>query len=167
MRLGQGIATIALSVAMVFGALGTAAYSQEFSESHIAAAKKAMETSRSTTRLDAILPQMAEQAKAELIRNRPDKEVEITTIVDSAAIDFAPRRGDLENEVAQVFARVFTEEELNQISAFYGSPAGQKFLNDSPLVVREITQASRVWSNGLGRDLNEAIVVKMKEAGLQ
>jgi len=167
MKFGTRFAALFVAIIMAFGTLASISHAQEFSASHIAAAKKAMTASRSTTRLDAILPQMAEQAKNELIRNRPDKELEITTIVDTSAIEFAGRRGDLENEVAQIFARVFTEDELNQIATFYESPAGQKFLADSPLVVREITNASRVWSGGLRRDLNEAIVEKLKAAGLQ
>jgi len=163
MLLIRRIAGIAFAGALVIFA--GIAQAQEFTPSHIEAAKRAIASSSSTDRLDAILPQMAQNAKADLIRTRPDKEEVITEIVDSAAIDLAPRRGDLENEIALVFARVFTEDELNEIADFYSTPAGQKFLNESPVVLREIDRASQVWANGVQRDLSAAIREKLVAAG--
>lgn len=160
------------SVALIVGAslflaaMVAGSYAQEISASHLQAARKAITASKSTDRLDAILPRMAEQAKAELIQNRPDQELQITTIVDEAAISLAGRRGDLETEVANVFARVFSEEELNAIADFFSSPAGVKFLSESPIVVREVQNASKVWTNGIRRDLGQAVQKKMQEAGL-
>ena len=165
------IATLFI-VASLGTALGIAegtsvANAQDASESHLAAAKRAIVATRSSNRLDAILPQMAEQAKADLIRNSPDKEAEITTLVDEAAISLAGRRGDLESEVMQIFARVFTEEELTAIADFYETETGKKFLSQSPIILREIDRASRVWSSGVQRDLAAAVREKMAAAGLQ
>ena len=140
---------------------------QEASESHLEAARRTIKASGSTNRLDGILPQMAENAKNEMIRTQPDKDTIITEIVDTAAIELAPRRGDLENEVAQIFARVFTEDELKVIADFFLTEAGKKFLTESPIVVREIDRASRVWGNGINRDLNKKVGEKLKEAGLR
>jgi hypothetical protein len=110
---------------------------------------------------------MAERIKSELIRNNPDKEAQMSLIVDEAAISLAPRRGDLENEAAQIFARVFTIDELNAIADFYESEAGAKFLEQSPLILREIQRASQVWANGVQRDLGQIVQDKMTEAGLR
>jgi hypothetical protein len=165
MYFNKKFAGVALIATLFLAAGQMSALAQEFTESHLAAAKRAISTSDSTDRLDAILPQIAQNAKAELIRTRPDKEAEITTIVDTAAIELAPRRGDLENEIALVFARVFTEDELNQIADFYATEAGKKFLNESPVVLREIDRASQVWANGLQRDMGASIREKLVAAG--
>jgi len=171
METGMNITRSAASLIVtlfVWASLGVSGvYAQEASESHLAASKRALVATRSTNRLDAILPQMAQQAKAELIRNRPDKEAEITLLVDEAAISLAGRRGDLEGEIVQIFARVFTEEELTAIADFYETEAGKKFLSETPVIIREIDRASRVWSNGVQRDLAEAVREKMTAAGLQ
>ncbi len=167
MKFGNKIAVYVLAV-MIF-AVGAvqSVVAQEATESHLNAAKRAITATRSTDRLDIILPQMAEEAKAELIRNRPDEEAQLTVLVDEAALTFASRRGDLENEVAQVFAKVFTEAELVSIADFYESEAGKKFLSESPIVVREMTEASRIWAGGVQRDLQVLIQEKLKEKGLQ
>lgn len=173
MNFKKQLAAIVLTGGLVFAVQGfvapqpDAAYAQEASESHVAAAKRAIRASRSTNQLDNILPAQANAIKAELIRNRPDAEAQISLIVDEAAIALAPRRGDLENEAAQIFVRNFTEDELNQVADFYESDAGQKFLETSPLVLREIQRAARVWTNGIRRDLSQSVNEKLGEAGLR
>ena len=167
MKLSIKRVALALSLALATISTSGNALAQDFSESHLEAARKAITASRSSERLDDILPQMAEEAKAELIRTNPDKEAVLTEIVDSVAISFAGRRADLENEIAQIFAKVFSEAELNQIAEFYSSEAGQKFLRESPIVLREMGNAAQVWAGGLKRDMQGAVLDKMIEAGLK
>ncbi|MCB1385793.1 MAG: DUF2059 domain-containing protein [Nitratireductor sp.] len=157
-----------VALLLVAGVMGSAQVrAQETSESHLAAARRAIGATRSTDRFDNILLQMGQQAKSELIRNSPDKEAEISAIVDEATLTLATRRGDLEGEAVQVFANVFSEDELTAIADFYESDAGKKFLEQTPLVLRELDRAARVWANGVRRDLQGAVVEKMKAAGLQ
>jgi hypothetical protein len=79
-------------------------------------------------------------------------------MVDDAALALAPRRNDLENEVARVYAKLFTEQELNEIAQFYSSEAGKKLLRQGPLATREMLAAAEVWTNGIVRDLRVASV---------
>lgn len=176
MSLGKRVSIAVFAAALSFGSLSLGgngigfsanASAQEISEEHLAAARRAINASSSTAELDLLLPRMADSIKAELIRNNPDKEAQVSLIVDEAAISLAPRRGDLESEAAQIFARVFSMEELNSIAEFYESEAGKKFLQQSPLILREIQRASQVWTNGVQRDLAQTIQDKMTEAGLR
>ncbi len=166
LNLSPIVFSIALATAMLSLAVLPSA-AQEFSESHIAAAKRAINASDSTERFDDILPTIAQNAKAELIRTRPDQELQITTIVDEAALALAPRRADLENEIAELFARTFAEDELNMIADFYESEVGQKFLRESPILIREMNRSSQVWANGVRRDLARMVREKLTEAGFQ
>ena len=161
-------AAFAVVLAMAMATMTTAiSRAQEITPEHLHAAKEAVAASKSTTSLDNILPRLAETAKTQLIANRPDAADQITQIVDEAAISLAPRRGDLEEEVARGYARIFTIEELNQITTFYNTPAGKKLIAETPTVARAIDQAARVWTNGVQRDLREVVTKKMGEAGLQ
>jgi len=45
--------------------------------------------------------------------------------------------GDLEGEMANVYMRHFTEQELHGIAAFYKTPLGQKLLDTLPEVMKE------------------------------
>lgn len=145
----------------------SAVYAQEVTEEQLKVAKQTVAAARSTEALDRILPQMAERAKQQLISNRPDLADQYSAIVDEVAISLAPRRGDLEEEVARAYARVFTIDELKLITTFYTSDAGKKLIEQTPVIARSIEQAARVWQNGVQRDMQAAISKKMQEAGLQ
>lgn len=142
------------------------ASAQEISESHIQVAKKAIAATKSTDKLNDILPEAAGRLAEQMIGSRPDIANEIADIVNETAIELAPRRGDLEKEVAKIYARIFTEKELSEIAAFFATTAGDKFLTELPLVVREVERASRIWGTGIARDLAQKVDEKMKAAKL-
>lgn len=162
----KAVIAIALAAAMLAPAFAVSS-AQEISEEHLKAARAAVAASKSTQSLDGILPQLADRAKQQLIANRPDAADQISVIVDDVAISLASRRGDLEDEVARAYARIFTVEELKLITEFYNSEAGQKLVRETPVVARSIEQAARVWSNGIQRDMREQVAKKLQEAGLQ
>ncbi|ALN73103.1 MULTISPECIES: DUF2059 domain-containing protein [unclassified Aureimonas] len=143
------------AVALV-GLAGTPALAQEISPSHLAAAREAVDSIDTTEQFDQILLNAATQIKAELIVNNPDLQSKISEMVDDSAIGLAPRRADLENEVARIYAKMFTEQELREISQFYNSEAGRKLIKQGPQASREMMAAADVWTNGIVRDLRES-----------
>ena len=145
----------------------TSLHAQDISSEQLKAAKAVISAIGITGRLDNILPQIAEEAKASLIAASPNLVDEISTIVDESAIELAGRRGDLENEVGRIYAAGFSEAELNEIATFYQSETGKKLLKLTPQTTKLIDRAAQVWTVGLGRDLKEKVGEKMKAKGLQ
>jgi hypothetical protein len=132
-------------------------FAQEISESHLKAARAAVDAINATDFYDNILPSAAAALKRELIQKNPDLTSEITAIVDAKALELAGRRADLERESAMAYARVLSEEDLNAIAVFYNSPAGLNLLKDGPIVTREVSKAAEIWQNGIARDLAEQV----------
>lgn len=132
---------------------GVASAQEEPSQEHIAAARATIDALGATDRFDAILPNAAARLKSTLIQATPNFEQQITDVVDATAIDLAGRRADLEREAAAIYARNFTQEELEAITAFYTSEAGMKLIEQGPQVTRELAQAAEIWANGIQRDL--------------
>ena len=135
----------------------------EISPSHLAAARAAIKAISATDQFDNLLPNAATQIKSEFIPNNPDKESQISDMVDDRALNLASRRGDLETEIARIYAKMFTEDELNQIAGFYSSEAGKKLLAKGPAATREMMQSAQVWSNGIMRDLRQSAMEGMNE----
>lgn len=129
---------------------------EEPSASHLTAARQAIAAIDATDQFDSVLMNAATQIKGELIMNNPDRTDELSDMVDEAAIELAPRRAVLENEIARIYAQLFTEEELTAIAQFYASPAGQKLIQQGPLANRETVAAAEIWANALVRDLRAA-----------
>lgn len=140
---------------------------QELGAEHQKAAKAALAASKTTDQFDQILPTISANLKSEIISARPDLADLITLVVDEETLKLAARRGDLENESATIYGRVFSEEELKQIAEFYSSTTGQKLLREAPIITRELNKASQIWATGIIRDLKEAVAAGMKEKGAE
>lgn len=141
---------------IVISSLAVSAHSaaaQELSEEHLATARSAIAALGSTDQFDAIIPGAAEQLKIDLIRANVDLQEVISDTVDEEALKIVPRRGDLEKEAAQIYAKAFTQEELAAIAEFYSSEAGRKLIETGPLVTRELIKSADIWSSGIARDL--------------
>lgn len=150
-RLSAAFATTAVL------ALAVPAQAQEISDAHLQAARAAIAAIHSTDQYDGILPQAAHALKNELIQKDPNLQDIIVATVDEKALALAGRRADLEREAALAYARVFSEQQLNEIAAFYNSETGKKLLSDGPIVTREVIKAADIWQRGIARDLAAAV----------
>jgi hypothetical protein len=149
---------IILSFAAVASlALSGAAFAQDISESHLTAARAAVDAINATDQYDSILPAAAQALKTQLIQKNPDLQELIIKTVDEQTIKLVSRRGDLEREAALAYARVFSEQQCNDIATFYKSETGLKLLSDGPIVTRELIKAANIWQNGVARDLAQAV----------
>src|SRR5690606_11425700 len=114
---------------------------------------------------DAILPMVAEQTQNRLIRSRPDLHKEIGEAVEGVATQLVDRRDDLDNDVARVWAKAFTEEELRQLSAFYKSPAGAKLAEIGPEVLSSSFGVAKNWSDRVAEEMLEKARAQLTSQG--
>ncbi|WP_337269807.1 DUF2059 domain-containing protein [Oryzifoliimicrobium ureilyticus] len=135
--------------------MGSFAFAQEITESHLKAARAAIEAIGATNQFDNILPGLADRLKSGLIQDSPNYEDVIIATVDKQALALASRRADLEKEAALTYAKAFSEDELKQIADFYNSPIGKKLLRDGPIASRETLKAADIWAQGISRDLEK------------
>jgi len=142
-------------VALVLG-LSSAARAQEPTQAQLDAARAAVEALHATDDFDAILPNASAALKRSLIQAEPNIEQQIDETVDQEALKLASRRGDLEKEVATIYAKTFSTEELNAIAKFYNSEPGKKLLHEGANVTNQTLQAAHIWANGIARDLADA-----------
>ncbi|MEO0544654.1 MAG: DUF2059 domain-containing protein [Pseudomonadota bacterium] len=143
------------------------AIAQSVSETHLAAANRAITALKATDRFDDILPAVAERMRAQLIANNPDIEIEILNTVEEVAISMVGRRADLEREAALAYANAFSEADLVAIADFYESDAGAALLDSGAIVTRELGQLSSVWSRGMQRDMLAAVSASLNAQNLR
>ena len=149
--------SLSVFAAMAVLASAVPAMAQEVSESHLKAARAALDALNATDQFDIILPQAAAALKAELIQKNPDQQQAISQVVDEKTLALVSRRADLEREAATIYARIFTEEDLTGIATFYNSAPGKKLLSDGPIVTRQVIQAAEIWQRGVARDLAQSV----------
>jgi uncharacterized protein len=145
-----------------FSALSSA---QEFSESQLDAAKRASSSAPLSKDLDTVLPILVQRVQTRLISLRPDLHAEIIAVVQDVAFKLAARRADLDSAIALVWARIFSEEELNQIAEFYSSPVGKKFVEVGPEIGATTIQTVDNWSSRVGEELLDKSREELKKQG--
>ncbi|KPF43859.1 DUF2059 domain-containing protein [Rhizobium sp. G187] len=148
------------SIAVVAGSVmlgGVSAQAQDVAPEHLQAARSAISALGVTNRFDAILPNIMDRLTGQLIQAYPNLEDEISMKVEESALKLASRRGDLEREAALVYAKAFTAEELQEMTAFYSSETGKKLLKDGPIATRELLKAADIWTAGVARDLEKEV----------
>jgi hypothetical protein len=146
---------IGLAALIVAAAFGGPVSAQEISKSHLDAALVAVQSAGAARGFDSVLPAIAERIKSRLIRVRPDLHQEISATVEQVALQLAVRRQDLDEAVARVWAKSFTEDELVTIAEFYRSPTGQKFAEIGPRVIQESLKSVESWSTRVGEEMYE------------
>ncbi|WP_181705269.1 DUF2059 domain-containing protein [Chthonobacter rhizosphaerae] len=147
-RLGR-VTGLALAVAV----LAAPTRAQEFSESHLAAARATMQAAKASEQFDTILPMLADQAKALFQRSNPALVQEIDEVVNQVALDLAKQRPQLDRELERAWAARFSEDELKEITAFYTSPVGIKFGQTMPVVIRDSMRSASIWRDTLSTEL--------------
>jgi uncharacterized protein len=68
---------------------------------------------------------------------------------------------DLVNLIIPVYDKYYTEEDVDQMIAFYKTPVGKKLIEVLPKISQESMAVGQEWGKGLG----EKVVARMKEKG--
>ncbi|WP_455479869.1 DUF2059 domain-containing protein [Bartonella sp. B23] len=138
-------------------------YAQGVSDQHLDSARKAISAIRATDQFDNFLPNAAHDLKDELISDDPNLATAISEVVDKQALALAKRHSDLEKEIAHVYAKYFTQKELDAITAFYNSDTGKKFLTEVPNIARDSYSTFDAWRSALMQDFIKNVKKEMSE----
>jgi hypothetical protein len=65
---------------------------------------------------------------------------------------------EMEDEIAALYARTFTEQELKDILAFYATPSGRSMLAKTPALMQESVAIGQAW----GARKAEAVIARIK-----
>ncbi|MEM7302234.1 MAG: DUF2059 domain-containing protein [Pseudomonadota bacterium] len=158
-------ATFVVAASLFAATSGTSA--QEISDEHMAAARKALTATKASDPFDLILPALSTRLKNERISLRPDLSNQISLTVDEATLAVAKRRGDLEKEAARIYAKSFTIEELKAVEEFFRDGPGAKFLKEAPVLARQLDEASKIWTQGVARDLAADVEKRLRDQGVE
>ena len=161
--IGKSVRIAFVGLALV--ATSPAAFAQEISPEQLALALDVVKSARASAGFDNVLPALANKVQDRLILVRPDLFKQIGDAVEAVALKLAARRNDLDNEVARIWAKSFTIDELKVLDQFYKSAAGQKFAEIGPRVVTDTYQAVGAWSNRVGDELLEKTKEELKSKG--
>ncbi|WP_333823587.1 DUF2059 domain-containing protein [Pinisolibacter sp.] len=164
-RISSRLALLGATAVLAVG-LTTGAMAQTYSKEHLAAARAAIAAAKVTEGFDEILIGIAAQTKQALVRRAPAASTQIEEVTNAAALELAPKRAELAQQIQEIWAGRFTKEELDEIAKFYSSPVGQKFTKEIPAIGQMIGMSAQVWQKKISEEMLTKVRAEMKKRGV-
>jgi len=141
------------------------ARSQQPSPAAIATAKELIEIKGALNIFEALVPGVIEQTKNLFLQTNPNLSKDLNEVAAQLRAELAPRRAELTEQVALLYAQRFTEQELKSTLLFYKSPLGKKLAAEEPGFVDQSLHFAQDWANKLSDEVVGKMRVEMKKKG--
>jgi hypothetical protein len=112
------------------------------------------------------MPLLAAQLTKSFIALAPDKAEEIRDVFSKLPAKFIARKGELVDQIAELYAAQLTQEEMAAVTAFYKSPAGAKFVSVQPQITRDAIMVGQRWGQQIGREIEAEARKELKKRGI-
>jgi hypothetical protein len=137
------VATAAL-VMLAGSALAQAPAAQP-SASHLAVARDVVAGSGMVRSFDVITGPILSQLQ-QMNVTRPEIKKDLDQVVEVLKPEMELQKQQMVAAAAKIYASVMTEAELKELSAFFKSPIGLKYVQTQPQVVDDIVKEMATWS---------------------
>jgi hypothetical protein len=144
--------------ATAFFTFAAPARAQQPSANALALAKEFVELIDASRAFQSIPTAVIVQSAGTFLQSDPKLAKDLNEIAEALVVEFAPRRGEIPNEVIKLYATHFTESELKDLLTFYKSPTGKKLLTESQVILDEAVKKGEAW----GLKLRDEVVVRIR-----
>jgi uncharacterized protein len=163
-RLTGLAAAAVLAISLTFGA-AVPAMSQEISPEQLALARKYVDLTNKAQIYEATMVMTAQQTSKLLSQSNPEIIPQINEAIGKALEARRGKSDELFNQIARIYAVTFTAEELQQIVAFYESPAGQRLATEAVSINQDVQTVMQIWTSNNGTDFVREVRAALKAAG--
>jgi len=155
---------LAVCLALGLRAVGPAA-AQTSPEDAMAAARELVVTMRTADQFKALMPIIVRNLKPAIVQNRPEVERDYDAIMPPMLEAMSARVNALIDEITTLYARSFSVAELNDITAFYRGPTGQKFLEKLPQITQDSMAIGQKFGQSIAAETQNRIVEELRKRG--
>jgi hypothetical protein len=141
------------------------AHAQSTSPDAEAAAHELIDTMKLPDQFKEMLPAIIQQLKPVIVQNRADIARDFDAMMPLVQEKMGARLGELSNAIATIYANNFSADELRELTAFYKSPAGQKFLQKTPAVAAQTMAAGRKFGQAAAADAQKQMTDELRNKG--
>jgi hypothetical protein len=145
--------------------LATPSAAQQPSASALAIAKELVTVKGVDKLWQPLIAGVVEQSRRVLLQANPTFGKDLNEIAAALQTEYAPRKAELMNDVARLYATRFTEQELKDTLAFYKSPLGRKLLVEEPNLVEQSMKDAQTWAEKLSDQVIARFRAEMRKRG--
>ena len=168
MHLGW-LARIAVAAMLACGSLlvvsAPGAAQQKPSPAAIAAAKELLILKGGDLPFNPVVYNVIEKVKNVFLPTNPNLSKELNEVAAKLKKEYDPKRAELLNDVARMYAERFSEEEIKSLITFYKSPLGRKMVTDEPKIIDQSLNYVENWGNELSDEVLSRFREEMKKKG--
>jgi hypothetical protein len=161
--LGRMIGLFAL---LVFLLPAPAATAQAPSPEALSAAKELLETMHYKEQVSAILPGIIKAMKPSIVQGRAEVDRQYDALTPMMLDGFQARLSELSEAAALVYSRNFSSEDMQAMTAFYKTPAGQRLLQKLPTVTQEVMIVGGKFGQSVGEDMRKKMIEELRKKGV-
>jgi len=131
----------------------------------LAAARELLTTMKFSDQFKALLPAVLQSLKPAIVQNRPEVDRDYDAIMPLILQSMNERLTELSEATATVYAANFTAGELRDITAFYRTPTGQRFLQKLPVVTQQSMAIGQRFGQAVTGELQSRISDELRKRG--
>jgi len=137
---------VLLGLAMLLGFAAVTAQAQNPTAGAVAAARELIQAKGGAAMFEPAVPGVVESTKNSFLPTNPNLSRELNDVAAQLRREYEAKKAELVYEVAIVYAKHFTEQELKDLVVFYRSPLGQKMLKEEPAALDESFKRAQDWT---------------------
>ncbi|MBI3275621.1 MAG: DUF2059 domain-containing protein [Methylocystis sp.] len=112
-----------------------------------------------------IIPQFLDQIGVTLTRTRPELISDLNLVLANIKSEFDKKADDMIDTAARLYLQRLSEKELEDVSAFYKSPSGRKYVGSQPILMNDMFVAMQAWSQKISVDMMTRVREEMRKKG--
>jgi len=129
----------------------------------MAAAKELLSMKNAQAMYASAVPNIVQHTKDSLLRNNLNYQKELNDVALVIAKNLGGREAEVGDEMAKIYANVFTEQELKDLVTFYKSPLGQKLLTEEPKAIATSMSYMNQWARTFTELVSDQFRAEMKK----
>lgn len=158
-------AALFLAASIAFSGVGTTQAQQEISPEHLSAARTYIDLTDNANVYEITLIEIGLNVMRVLVQQDPALAEPVQQAIQDVFDEYEARKSDLYNQFARIYALRFTQEELEQIIAFYTSDLGQKLLAQNVTINQDMQTVLGVWERNTQTEFLARVRAVLREGG--
>jgi hypothetical protein len=132
----------------------------------LAAARELMAAAGSAKQFDQIMPVMTANMTKAFVALAPHAQKEITEVMGQMLQRFSQRKNELIEQIAGLYAEKLTLSELKELTRFYTTGVGAKFIALQPELTQRSMSFGQRWGEQIGREIEAEVRRELKKRGI-
>lgn len=161
------IASVFLALSAVVFLPASQVMAQELAPEHLAVARQYVDLTDQSNIYEISLLQAGVDTMKTLVVKNPEIESQLDEAIGLTINEYVPRKGELLDQFARIYASLFSMDELREIVAFYESDTGQKLAKANATVNRDLQAVMKIFENNLGAEFFAKVRARLLEKGIE